>query len=122
MTQTDLASAESRIARRLVRLFRIERVGGFDRWGAATAGCLIARRGELVEELLDLDQLRRSLAVPRPPDLQCALAALSQEVDLAAVRARTRAEQIAADLSCRLGDSPPSGMRDSGNGHLLGKI
>ena len=113
---------ESHAARRLARLFKIERDGGFDRWPIATAQRLIERRGALMKELLIMDGMRRSLVAPRSAELDRALAELAGVVNRALSLARTRVDQIEKDLCVRRGESLPTGIRDSGgNGHLLGK-
>jgi hypothetical protein len=122
LTETELIVRESRIARRLARLFKVERAGRLDRLRSAAIGRLIARRAELVENLLDLERLRCTSASPPSSELERALAELRQEVNQASAQMRARMEQISADLRARLGEGPPSGIRGSGNGRLLGKI
>jgi|SRR6516164_7363274 hypothetical protein len=121
MSDTELVVRESRIARRLTRLFKLERAGRFDRWRDATIARLVARRGELVDNLLDLDRLRCSLAPPSSSELERALAELRQEVNQTAAHIHAQVAQISADLRARLSEGPPSGIRGSGNGRLLGK-
>src|ERR1700751_5056749 len=109
---------QSRAARRLVRLFRIERHGGFEHWSAAISRQLIERRGQLVDALLT--DLQAMPARP-PPPLDRALAELSQEVRWALDPARTRLQQIGKDLRLSRGEGLPTGIRNSPNGHPLGK-
>ena len=77
---TDLARREGRAARRLARLFRIERHGGLARWPPETARRLIARRGLLVDELIALEVRRRSFAPWVPTELELAIEILAREV------------------------------------------
>jgi hypothetical protein len=109
---------QSRAARRLARLFRIERNGGFERWPAVINRQIIERRGQLVDALLtDLQAMPARL----PPPLDRALAKLSQEVEWALERARTRLQQIGKDLRLSRGEGLPTGIRNSPSGHPLGK-
>ena len=118
---TDLFIAESRAARRLARLFRIERHGGFDRWPAATVSRLIERRGMLVKDLKHLNGVRRSLPATRSSELDAALKALETEVNRAINPTRSRVEQIGGDLRSLTAARLPTGIRDTGRGQLLGK-
>lgn len=108
---------QSRAVRRLARLFRIERNGGFEHRSAAIGRKLIERRGQLVNELLT--DLQAMPARP-PPPLDRALAELSQEVEWALDRIRTRLQQIGKDLRLSRGEGLPTGIRNSPNGHPLG--
>lgn len=100
--------------RRLARLFRIERRGLLIRRPAELIGRLVERRGALVAALLT-GELRRGAELDR------ALAELSRETCRALPHAQLRLQQIANDLRLTRGEGSPSGLRDHGNGHPLGK-
>jgi hypothetical protein len=112
---------ESRAARRLGRLFRIERAGGFDRRPAAVVQRLIERRGSLVEELLLLDAMCRSLDLPRSVELEQALEDLASEVGRSLCHSQTRVERLYTDLRLRHGAGFSTGVRDGAGGLLLGR-
>ncbi len=124
MTETgpDLMLGESRAARRLGRLFRIEYNGGFVLWPDAVIRKLIERRGALVEELLLLDRKRRSIAAPASAELDRALAELAGEVAHAQNHAQRRLEQIGKDLRVSRGEGLPTGIHNRTNGKDLGKV
>jgi hypothetical protein len=119
-TEPDVMRNESSTARRLTRLFRIERSGGFDRRPVAIARRLIERRGALVEALLMLDSQRRTSATRASAELDRAFAGLLHEVDQARDRAAKRLEQIVKDLRLSRGQGLASGIRASTAGHTLG--
>ena len=107
-----------RTARRLSRLFRIERAGGFDRRPAATVRRVIERREALIEELIAF-QLRHSNA-PSPALLR-ALAELADEVGRSRDYAETQLEKLRMELGLRHGERPASGLRGGVSGQLLGR-
>lgn len=123
MTGTDNETMlrQSRAAWRLIRLFKIERDGGFARRPPSTVRRLVERRGGLVEELLRLDAVRRALACPRSAELDQALGELGREVDRAMNVAREMVEQLGGDLRMRQGGGAATGIRDGAKGRLLGK-
>ena len=116
-----LACRESRAARRLVRLFRFERNGGFDRRPVATAAQLIARRGALIATLESVDCERRLAAGRSSEELDHAMAELAREIALSRDGIRMRHQQIINDLRLSRGEGLPTGIRNSPNGHPLGK-
>ncbi len=118
---TDMTIRESRAARRLGRLFKIERAGGFDRRPVATVRRLIERRGALVTELLLLDGTRRSHASPRSAELEQVLGELAREVNQSLHDSETRVERLGTDLRLRRSDGVSTGVRDGASGHLLGR-
>ena len=120
-TKSDLHLRESRTARRLGRLFKIECAGGFDRRPLVTVWQIIERCGALVRELLKLDDLRRSLALSRSAELDQALRDLVRNVKLALNCARNRAEKIDGDLRARRGEGITTGIRSGRDGQLLGR-
>jgi hypothetical protein len=86
-----VSAADANAVRRLARLFRIERHGGFARRPPAIAARLVQRRGELVEAVQRLDP-------GRSDGLDEALALLAREVDLALPLAAARVAALAAEL------------------------
>lgn len=116
-----LACRESRAARRLSRLFRIERNGGFDRRPVATAEQLIERRGALIATLESVDCERRLATDRSSEELDRAMAELAREIALSRDRIRMRHQQIVNDLLLSRGEGLPTGIRNSPNGHPLGK-
>jgi len=120
-TGTDMIAREARAARRLGRLFKIERAGGFDRRPTATVCHLLERRGALVAELLLLDGMRRSLPSPHSTELEQALLELESEVRQSLHHSQSRMERLWTDLRLRRGAGPPTGIRDSAAGRLLGR-
>lgn len=116
----DLDAAQRRMARRLARLFRIERAGRFEQRPVAAVR-LMERRGALIDALIATLSQRRSGTDLRSPGLEGALADLAFEVRRSRERAKTRLERLHAELRLRRGDMPPSGLRGSGGGKLLGR-
>jgi hypothetical protein len=117
---TALIRREYRIARRLARLFRIERSGGFAHRPADVARQLLQRRGAVVAELMRLDAKRRSLAPWTAADLDIAMGALAREVDRAEQRCRELLAELGAELERRRGLGTATGLRDGAAGRLLG--
>jgi hypothetical protein len=120
-SETEIIVRESRAARRLGRLFKIERAGGFDRRPVATVERLIERRGILVSELLLIDGMRRALNSPRSAELEQALAELAREVSGSLHGSQTQVERLNAELHLRRGKGMPTGVRDGASGLLLGR-
>jgi hypothetical protein len=116
----ELALHESRVMRRLSRLFRIERHGCFTRQPIATVHQLLGRRARLVGELAEIETERRSLTASVPAELRSALGELTREVGAARQSCAARIEGLAAELRQRHGAGRPTGLRGSGAGHLLG--
>jgi hypothetical protein len=117
----DPTARQSRIARRLGRLFRLERAGAFSRRSAATAWRLIARRGELMAELARMERHRREARVAPPPELRSAVKELAAEVALSRTFGETLVAGLGTELRARRGEAAPSGLRDGGGGRLLGR-
>ncbi|HYM72885.1 MAG TPA: hypothetical protein VET89_07885 [Stellaceae bacterium] len=137
----ELALRESRAVRRLVRLFRIERKGGFERWPITTVRRLVDRRARLLDGLDELETARRSLpesmpgSLPEsmlqsmpgslsrslPAELGVALGELAGEIVAARQSCESRAARLAAELRQRRGRTGASGLRGSGAGQLLGQ-
>jgi hypothetical protein len=112
---------EKCLAQRLARLFKIERDGGFDRRSVETVQRLIKRRDAIVEELLSLDGMRRSLGLLHSAELEQALQQLAREVNFSSCFAEMKLDRLGRDLRARSGEGLPTGIRDSANGRLLGK-
>jgi hypothetical protein len=119
----NLDTHERRIARRLSRLFRIERIGGFDRRPAATVRRLIARRGALIERLIAIERQRYSqeYSLKHSAALQQAMTDLSAEVRQAQEQAAARAERLRLELRLRRGAGLPTSMRSTASGRLIGR-
>lgn len=119
--ELDLAIRESRAARRLGRLFRLERAGAFARWPAETVWRLIARRGTLVAELSELERQRAGAAASPLPELEAALGELAREVELSRERAEALVAELGAELRARRSAGVATGLRDDGGqSRLLG--
>jgi hypothetical protein len=118
---SDPIARQSRIIRRLGRLFRLERAGAFARRSAETAWRLIARRGELLAELSRIERHRHDARVPPSPDLRDAVRELAAEVALSRTYGETLVAGLGAELRARRGEATPSGLRDGGGGRLLGR-
>jgi hypothetical protein len=102
-------------------LFKIERGGRFDRLPVATAHRLIARRAALVNELILFKEGRHATALLRSAEFEEVIAELAREIDLSLPRAQMHVERLDRDLRLRRGETLATGIRDSANGHLLGK-
>jgi hypothetical protein len=109
------------VARRLRRLFKIERGGRFDRLSVATAYRLIARRAALVNELVLLGDGRHATAPLHSAELGEAIVELAREIDLSLPHAKMQVERLGRDLRLRRGETLATGIRDGANGRLLGK-
>lgn len=113
--------AEYRLARRLSRLFRVERAGRFERHAAVAARRLIERRGRLIEALIATEQRRREAALPPPRALHEALLALADEARRSGAAAADRLTRVQRELRLRRAGAPGSGMRGAPAGRLLGR-
>ena len=118
---TALLRREYRTARRLARLFHIERTGSFARLPAETVRRLIDRRGAVIDELVRLDARRLSLAPQSTGDLDIAMGALASEVGWAERRCRELLAELGAELEQRRGIGSATGLRDGADGRLLGR-
>jgi hypothetical protein len=118
---TNMIAREVHAARRVGRLFKIERTGGFDRRPAATVRRLLDRRGALVTELLLVDGMRRSLPSPHSAELDQALRELASEIRQSLHHSERLMERLGTDLRIRRGAGLPTGIRDSADGRLLGR-
>lgn len=117
---TVLLRREYRMARRLARLFRIERAGGFARRPGDVARRLIERRGRVIDDLVRLDARRLSLAPWTSTELDAAIGALAREVGRAEQRCREVLAELGAELRRRRGLGTATGLRDGAGGRLLG--
>jgi hypothetical protein len=118
---TELMRREILVARRLARLFRLERSGHLRRWPAEIARRLVDRRECLIEELARLEERRRSLAPWVPDELDLTMGALAQEVERGEQRCLEFLAEIGARLSRLRGEGTATGLRDGGDGRLLGR-
>jgi hypothetical protein len=121
MPAPDPIARQSRMVRRLGRLFRFERAGAFARRSAEIAWRLIARRGELMAELSRIERYRREARVPPPPELRDAVKELADEVALSRTYGETLVAGLDAELRARRGEATRSGLRDRCGGRLLGR-
>jgi hypothetical protein len=119
--QTELMRREIAIARRLARLFRIERSGHLRRRPVETARRLIDRRGRLIDELTRLEERRRSLAPWVPDELNLTMGALAGEIERGEQRCLEFLAEIGARLSQLRGEGAATGLRDGADGRLLGR-
>jgi hypothetical protein len=119
-TAPDPIERQCRLARRLGRLFRIERNGGFERLPAAVVSRLVARRGTLIAELAALDRRQRLTAQPAWGGLDRELTALRREVERTLGAVQLRLQRIGKDLRISRGEGSPTGLRDGGAGRHLG--
>ncbi|HVC53105.1 MAG TPA: hypothetical protein VND87_13880 [Stellaceae bacterium] len=120
--ETDLMIREARAARRLGRLFRAERAGGYDRRPAETVWRLVARRGDLLAELAQLERRRRALGLQPSPELAAALRDLAHETAWSRGRAEALAAALADEIAARRHLGEASGLRGVGGaGRLLGQ-
>jgi hypothetical protein len=122
MTEPEgtLELIESRAARRLGRLFRMERVGCFEGRPIETVWRLIRRRARLVDELIRLDAERRSQAAPGSVELGVAIGELVREVDRSQTRCVDRITALAGELRRQQAGGVATGLRDGADGRLLG--
>jgi hypothetical protein len=116
----DLVGDECRAARRLARLFRIERNDRFDHRPAAMVARLIARRGALITALMALDDRRRAAAAPASIALSTALAELRRDTERARAPADARLQRIFKDLRISRGEGLATGLRAGDGGRHLG--
>lgn len=119
--ERDIVAHESYLARRIVRLFRIERVGRLSRRSHELMQRLLDRRGELIDALVRIDAARRQLRLPVSPELQQAAERLWQESGDARRAADARLDQLHTDLLIARGHGIPSGIRGSATGRILGR-
>ena len=117
---TALIRQEYRVARRLARLFRIERSGRIEDWPSTIVERLIGRRQHLIDELLRLEERRRSREPSPRAELDLAMGALAQEADWAEQHCLARLAELGAELHRRRGGGTATGLRTSPDGQLLG--
>jgi hypothetical protein len=115
-----LIERESRTARRLRRLFRIERAGAFERRPIEIARQMIDRRGRLIDDLIRLDAERRLMLGEPTQELDTVMGTLAREVYEAQMRCTARIEAIGDELLQRRSPGAVTGLRDSTSGRLLG--
>jgi hypothetical protein len=116
-----LMRQEVQAARRLARLFRIERSGCLARRPGETGRQFLDRRGVLVDELARLEAKRQSIAPGTPTELDLAMDALRLEVDRAEQFCLALLARLGAELGRLRGEGRVTGLRDSASGQLLGR-
>jgi len=119
---TPLARKECRLARRLARLFRIERTGGLTRRPRDIARRIVDRRAQLIDELVRLEECRRSLEPWTLPELDVAMGILAREVRSTEQHCLERLAEIGDELRRRRGIGIRTGLRDGTSGQLLGRV
>lgn len=119
---TALIRRECRTARRLARLFRIERSGGFPRRPAELVRRLAERREAVIDELVRLDAKRLSFAPWATADLDIAMGVLAKEVDRTEQYCRELLAELGAELERRRGLGTATGLRDGVDGRLIGSV
>ena len=117
----DLDARQCHIARRLARLFRIERTGGFERRPMAVIRRVIERRGALIDELIACERRRPNALTGSSAALEQALTELAVEVQQARECIEMRLARLRTELGLRRGAGPPSGIRDRASGRLIGR-
>jgi len=118
---TELMRRELLVARRLARLFRLERSGRMRRWPADTVRQLIDRRAGLIDELARLEQRRRSLNPWTLDELDLMMGALAREVEQGEQRCLEFLAELGARLSGLRGQGTATGLRHGAGGRLLGR-
>jgi hypothetical protein len=123
MTETGdrLELIESRAARRLGRLFRMERAGCFERRPVETVWRLIRRRAQVVDELIQLDAARRSQVQPSSAELDVAIEELVREVDRSQSRCVDRITALTGEFGRQQSGGIATGLRGGADGRLLGR-
>jgi hypothetical protein len=116
---TALIRQERRAARRLARLFRIERTGRLARRSDEVSARIIERRGLLVAELARLEARRQSLAPWTTVELDVAMGGLAKEVERGEQRCLELLAELGVELARRRGGV--TGLRDGTEGRLLGR-
>jgi hypothetical protein len=109
-------------ARRLARLFRIERSGRLNRNPREAVRRLAERRGLLIDELTRLDQQRRLLGPHPQTELDSAMGELTREVGQAEQFCLALLGELRDELDGLRGKGSPSGLRDGAAGKLLGRV
>lgn len=115
-----LMRREIRAARRLVRLFRIERSGRLGRRPRPTVRQLIERRGALIDELVRLEAKRRSCAPWTLTELDLAMGALRLEMERTEQSCQALLARLGAELGRLRGAGGATGLRGDAGGQLLG--
>lgn len=117
----DILNEESRLVRRLDRLFRIERGGALTRRPNALGELLHGRRDAIIEDLMRADATRRALKITASAELQQAVEALASELARSRDAIDVRVRQLREDWHILRGDGVPTGMRHSLQRRLVGK-
>ena len=118
---TPIVARECRVARRLARLFRIERCGVLARRPRDIVRRMIDRRAQLIDELVRLEACRRSLEPWTLPELDVAMGMLAREVNCTEQYCLERLAEIGDELRRRRGVGAGSGLRESTTGRFLGR-
>lgn len=116
----DADTEQTRVARRLCRLFRIERAGRFETRPAAVVQRLIARRDTVIDALLAAETQRRRDGRPSSAATTAAFEELRLEVDQGQVPAAAKSRALQAELRKRNAGPAGSGLRNKARGRFLG--
>jgi hypothetical protein len=117
----ELMRRELGAARRLARLFCVERSGRLWRLRAEIWQRLAERRAAVLDEIIQLENRRRGLVPEIPEELDRTMCALAIEVRRSEQRCRERLAELGAALRQLNGAGGATGLRDSGGGRLLGR-
>jgi len=117
----DLDARACHTVRRLCRLFRIERTGGFEHRPIAMVRRLIARRDALIDALIALEPRRHAGAAAGSAALHSSLTELAREVWRSREHVEARIERLRAELERRRSEGPPTGLRERVGGQLIGR-
>jgi hypothetical protein len=117
----DILRHEGRLARRIERMFRLERRGILERRSRDLKDRLAARRGDLIAALIRTDATRHTLKLAVSPELHAELTSLWREVQDARQGVDVRLMQLETELRLSSGAGIASGVRDSGSSRLIGR-
>lgn len=120
-SERDIVAHESLLARRVGRLFRVERAGRLAERAPDLAQRLLDRRHELIDALIRTDTARRNLKIPISPELQHAAEGLWREAGEMRRVADMRLDRLRADLLLARGDGIPTGIRGLSNSRVIGR-
>lgn len=120
LTDVEMAK-QCRAARRLARLFRIERSDRFERWPFEARQKLVQRRNEMIDDMLRAEKMWRAQTGLAPSGLGDALQNLMREIGRLQPIAEARVAALAEQLHPRGGINAASGFRQTGGGQLLGR-
>ena len=83
---------------------------------------MIDRRGRLIDELVRLEERRRSLEPWSTTELDLAMGSLAREVARTEQYCLERLAELGEELERRRGIGTATGLRDGADGRLLGSV